>query len=120
MTGGSELTCIVCPLGCRICVTAGDDGSIKEITGNGCKRGAAYAEAEFVNPLRIVTSTVRVNNGSMPLVPVKTDRPVPKSSVMDCMKEINRTIATGPVKTGDVLIKNILNTGADVVATGNV
>jgi CxxC motif-containing protein len=114
-----EMTCIVCPLGCRISVVTGDDGLITEISGNKCKRGASYAEEECLDPKRTVTTTVRMKNGRMPVVPVKTSKPVPKALIMDCMKEINRICAVPPVRIGDVLIRDILGTGADVVAAGN-
>lgn len=119
MANKRELTCIICPLGCRIDVVTGEDGLIREISGNSCKRGAAYAKEECLDPKRIVTSTVRVKNSHLPVVPVKTGKPVPKALIMDCMREINRITAVAPVRTGDVLIRDILGTGADVVATGN-
>lgn len=114
-----ELTCIVCPLGCQITVAI-ENGEIADIKGYSCKRGELYAKAECTNPLRVLTSTVRVINGQLPLVPVKTDKPVPKAMVMDCMREINRIRIHTPVKAGDILLKNILNTGSDIIATGTV
>ena len=119
MSHVSELTCIVCPLGCRISAVMDEKGSIKEITGNSCRRGEAYALAECTYPKRMVTSTVRMENDGLPPLPVKTDRPVPKALIMDCMKEINRFRASAPVMMGEVLIRNILGTGADIVAAGS-
>ncbi len=119
MSNGKVLTCTVCPMGCRISVKTGSDGRIEEITGNSCKRGIAYAQAECTNPLRTITSTVRVEGGQARVVPVKTDKPVPKALIMDCMKEINRVRVSPPVMSGDIIIEDILRTGANVVATGN-
>ncbi|HEX2945568.1 MAG TPA: DUF1667 domain-containing protein [Clostridia bacterium] len=112
------LTCIICPLGCSISVTM-EDGTIAETKGFGCKRGKNYAETECIAPMRVITSTVRVVNGPVPLISVKTDKPVPKALVMECMKEINRIEAHSPVKIGDILLVNVLGTGADIVATCN-
>lgn len=120
MSSCKVLTCIVCPLGCRISVKAGDDGRVEEVTGNSCKRGAAYAEAECTNPLRTITSTVRIKGRSIKVVPVKTDKPVPKALIMDCMKEINKLRVSSPVRIGDVLVEDILKTGVNLVATGNM
>lgn len=112
------LTCIVCPLGCSICVTL-ENGSVTEVKGFSCKRGLAYALAECTNPLRMVTSTVRVVDGLFQLVSVKTDKPIPKTLIMNCMGEINRIRAHSPIKTGDILLENVLGTGANIVATCN-
>ncbi|NLK88372.1 MAG: DUF1667 domain-containing protein [Clostridiaceae bacterium] len=119
MSNCKVLTCIVCPIGCRISVETGDDGGIGKITGNSCKRGIAYAEAECTNPLRTITSTVRVEGSQIKVVPVKTDKPVPKALIMDCMKEINKLRVSPPVRSGDVIIEDLLKTGANVIATGN-
>ena len=113
-----ELTCIVCPVGCRISAAMDENGEVTEIRGNSCPRGASYARAECTDPKRMVTSTVRMKDDGLPPVPVKTDIPVPKAMVMDCMREINRFRASAPVREGDVLIRNILGTGASVVAAG--
>lgn len=109
-----ELTCIVCPMGCSLSVTI-EDGEI-QVTGNTCPRGKEYAIAECTAPTRTVTSTVRCKNGS--LLPVKTDRPIPKEKIMDCMKIINSVIAPLPVSVGDVIIENVF--GSNIVAAKNI
>ncbi len=107
-----EFICIVCPRGCHI--TVHEDGSI---TGNMCKRGIEYVKTEMTAPKRIVTSTVRTVFSEMPRVSVKTDRPVPKELIMDVMKELSKVIITTPMSLGDVVIENILDTGANIVLT---
>ena len=37
-----EVTCINCPVGCRMKVTM-EGGTVVSVTGNQCKRGATYA-----------------------------------------------------------------------------
>lgn len=109
------LTCIECPMGCTI--EAGvEDGKAVYVKGNSCPRGKIYAESEVVCPVRVVTSTVRAEDGSM--IPVKTDKPVKKSEIFEIMQKINRVRCTLPVKIGDVLCENI-SAGANLVATGN-
>lgn len=108
-----ELTCIRCPLGCVITVSFGDDGEIAEIKGNTCPRGAEYARTECTAPTRTETSTVICDDG-LP-VPVKTDRPIPKDKMFECMKVINRLGASLPVHIGDVIARNVF--GANIVAT---
>ncbi len=119
MSSSKTLTCIVCPMGCRISVKTGDDGKIAEITGHSCKRGAVYAKDESTNPLRTITTTVRAEGSRIRVVPVKTDKPVPRVMIMDCMKEINKVRVSLPVMAGDIIIEDLLGTGANVIATGN-
>ena len=109
-----NLTCIICPMGCSITVKT-EDQKITSISGNTCKRGAAYAEAEIYHPERSLTTTMRCTDGQM--LSVKTDRPVPKSALMDCMKRINATTVTLPVSIGDILLRDVF--GSNVVATEN-
>lgn len=113
-----ELTCVACPLGCQITVEY-DGEEVLSVTGNTCKRGDAYARTEIVNPTRSLATTVKVENGVHPVVPVKSNKPVPKSMMFDLMKVINETTVKAPVKIGQVLIPDILGTGADIVATNN-
>lgn len=109
-----NLTCIICPMGCSITVkTEGEE--ISEIIGNTCPRGAAYARAEVYHPERTLTTTVRCEDGRM--LSVKTDRPIPKTALMDCMAQINRCIAKLPVSVGDVLLRDVF--GSNIAATEN-
>ena len=112
-----ELTCIVCPRGCALKVELSDDGAVLSVSGNICKRGEIYANNECTDPQRTVTSTVRCADGEV--VSCKTSTTVPKALVFDVMKEINRVVAPASVAIGDVVIANVLGTGADVVITAN-
>ena len=112
-----NLTCIVCPRGCSLVVTLGESGEVLSVVGNACKRGIDYAVNECTAPRRTVTSTVRCEDGGV--VAVKTESTVPKELVFAVMKEINSATAPTRVKIGDVIIKNVADTGVDVVATAN-
>lgn len=114
-----DLTCINCPLGCTVTVTMEEDGTITEITGNSCKRGEVYARNEVKNPVRTITTTVRVDGGSSYLVPVKTADAIPKDKMKEVMEEINQASIKAPVKVGDVVIESVAGTGVKVVATAN-
>ena len=111
------LTCIVCPRGCQMRVLLSDEGKVESVEGNFCKRGVTYANDECTNPKRTVTSTVRCKSGEV--VSVKTDRTVPKGMMFEVMAEINMIVAEDNLKIGDVVIENVCNTGANVVATSN-
>ena len=113
-----EITCINCPLGCKMTVSL-VDGAIQSIKGNSCKKGELYARKEVMNPKRIVTSTILVRGGKGPLVPCKTKTDIPKQMIFACMEEINKTVINAPIHIGDVLIIDVAGTGVDVVATKN-
>ena len=113
-----NLVCVSCPLGCSIEVEL-ENGEVVSVTGNTCKRGDAYARSEVTHPVRSLTSTVKVEGGIHPVVPVKSDAPVPKEKMFDCMKVINGATVKAPVKIGDVVIENILGLGVNIVATNN-
>jgi len=110
----TELICIVCPKGCHLKV---DEENGYEVTGNGCKRGEAYGKKELTNPTRVVPSTVKIIGGSHRRLPVKTSVAIPKAMIFDAMKLLDSVEVTSPVKLGDVVYKNILNTGIDFIAT---
>ena len=114
-----ELICIGCPLGCVVNVEL-EDGTIKDISGYSCKRGITYAQKEIINPMRIVTTTIKVTGGEKPLVSVKTKQSIPKNKIFDCMNEIRRVVAKAPVAAGDIIIENVAGTGVEVIATKDV
>ena len=110
-----ELTCIVCPRGCRLRV---DDNMV--VTGNSCPRGEKYAINELTNPTRTITSSIRVNNRPYTLVSVKTDKPVPKDKMFDVMKEIDKLSIDAPTRIGQVVSTNVLGTDANIVITKDI
>ncbi len=114
-----ELICIGCPLGCLITVNM-DDGEIVSVTGNTCKRGDAYARKEVTHPTRIVTSTVCVSGGAIPMVSVKTQSDIPKGKIFDCVRALKGITVPAPVGIGDVIVENVAGTGVAVIATKNV
>ena len=109
-----NLTCIICPQGCSLNVEI-EDGKVISVEGNTCKRGYDYAISEVTNPVRTVTSTIKLENGEM--IPVKTDKPIPKDLIFKCMEEINKKTIKKHIEIGQVIIENILNTGSNIVAT---
>ena len=113
-----EITCIQCPLGCALTVSV--EGEAVTVTGNTCPRGAEYGKKEVMHPSRTVTSTVAIKNGVLPRLSVKTKTDIPKEKIFDVMEVIRKTNVTAPVRIGDVIIKDVCGTGADVIATKTV
>ncbi|MFO7818916.1 MAG: DUF1667 domain-containing protein [Halanaerobacter sp.] len=112
-----EITCISCPMGCDVEIEVNDDDEIVNVEGNNCKAGVEYVKNEYHNPTRVLPTTARVKGGVLPLVPVKTNKPMPKPLLDDAMVEIAKVELDAPVELGDVVIEDILDTGVDIVAT---
>ncbi|ADO76174.1 DUF1667 domain-containing protein [Halanaerobium praevalens] len=110
------ITCVACPKGCEVTVEH-DGEEIINIMGNACPQGADYAKEEIVAPTRILPTTVKVKGGALPLCPVKTTKQIPLENMDQAMAIIGSKEIEAPLKMGDVIIENILDTGADVVAT---
>ncbi len=114
-TNNQVLTCINCPVGCRMTVTL-EDGKVVNVTDFSCKRGDTYARQESVEPRRMVTAVARVEGSKVP-VSLKTEQPIPKAKIAECMREVNRLHLRLPILEGDVLLENCAGTGINLVAT---
>lgn len=108
-----KMICITCPRGCHLTV----DEETLAVQGNRCPKGEEYARNEVTDPRRVLTSTVRLvgSDGGCRL-PVKTAAQIPKKLLMQAMREINTVTVTAPVKTGDLVIRDLLGTGIDLIA----
>ena len=114
-----EITCIVCPIGCKILVRT--DGSTFELVGgNKCKQGIEYAKSEVLDPRRMLTTSVLVHGGKWPLVSVKSSKPVPKGKIFDVLEEIKKVSVNAPVFSGQVVLENVSGTKIDIISTKNV
>lgn len=110
-----EMVCIVCPMGCHIKVSKDKDNYT--VTDNKCPRGKEYGIKELTNPTRVLTTTVKVKGGLLNRLPVKTKEAIPKNKIFECMKKIDSIEVSIPVSAGDIIIKDILDTGVDVIAS---
>lgn len=115
-----KLTCISCPIGCELSVSLDESGKILKIEGNRCPRGKEYAITEITNPQRILPISVKVEDGEMELVSAKTDKPVPKKKMYEIIEYIKKLKVKAPVKRGDLIVEDILGTGANLIATRTV
>jgi len=112
------ITCVSCPVGCRLKVTV-DGGEVASVSGNSCNRGITYARQESIAPRRMVTAVVRLMNRAKPLS-VKTESPIPKERIFDCMREIRSLQLDAPVRMGQVVLPDVCRTGVNIVATKNM
>lgn len=109
-----KLICIVCPMGCHLEVDVKNDYAV---TGNQCKRGIAYAKKELTNPTRTVTSTVKIKGAIYNRLPVKTDKEISKKQVFEVLKLLDDVSIISPIKVGSVILRNILDTDINVIAS---
>ncbi len=119
MTEKKEITCIICPIGCKILVNKKGE-NVEICKGYKCKKGIDYAINEALDPRRVLTTSVLVENGEWPLVSVKSLRPVPKDKIFNVLKEIKKIKIKAPVKIGKIIIRNIAETGIDIIATKSI
>ncbi|MFX1493822.1 MAG: DUF1667 domain-containing protein [Promethearchaeota archaeon] len=110
------IRCIVCPTGCEIQVKKGIDEKVT-FDGYTCERGLEYAQQEYYEPKRILTTTMRIENGLLPLIPVRTDKAILKEKLKDVLEEIAKMKIEAPIKMGDILIENVLGLGANLIAS---
>ena len=110
------ITCINCPVGCRMTVSLSDAGEFLSVTGNTCPRGAKYAQQECTLPERMITAVIPVAGSETPLS-VKTASPVPKNLIASVMNELSRVQISLPVSIGQVVLPDVLDTGVDIIAT---
>ena len=112
------LTCIVCPNGCRLSIEKVNGEWI--VQGNLCPKGKEFAVNEMTSPMRTICTTVKTIYKDMPRLAVRTDREIPKGKIFTLMQEINKINLEHRVYNGDIIIENILNTGANIIATSNM
>ncbi len=115
----TKIICITCPMGCTLEVTH-DGDTITKVDGEECKRGKEYAQAELTDPRRMVTSTAKVKGGLHPLVPVYTAAPIPKPLIFELLATLRKVELQAPVKEGQVVLENALDTGIDILASRNM
>jgi CxxC motif-containing protein len=111
----TEIICVACPKGCRL-EARREKGEIL-VTHEGCKRGREYAVSEITDPRRMVATTVRVEKGSHPLVPVYTTSPFPKDRITDLLKTLRQISVQSPVSVNQVILSDALGSGIDVIAS---
>ncbi len=121
MAGGERVfhyLCIDCPLGCRLEVEEDEaTKAIVEIRGFTCKKGKVYGAQEHTDPRRMVTTTVAAAGGVVARLPVRTSASVPRNRVLEVCRALSGVTVAAPVAIGQVIVTDVANTGADIVAT---
>ncbi|WP_422484384.1 DUF1667 domain-containing protein [Gudongella sp. DL1XJH-153] len=110
----SKITCSICEMACEITIEQYENSTI--ISGNRCGRGSQLAEKHLTNNQKIVTGRCLLSGGQMSRLPVSTTKEIPTELIDKVLKTIQKTAVDAPVVRGQIIIRNILNTGADVIA----
>jgi CxxC motif-containing protein len=118
MGDAKDLICITCPKGCEAKVWS-DEGEIK-VKGKICRKGKAYLEQEFREPMRILTTTVVVRNGIYRRFPVRTAKAFPRKHLFKAMEQISRVSVEPPVRIGEVVLCNLADSGVDLIAADDL
>ncbi|MDR0530631.1 MAG: DUF1667 domain-containing protein [Oscillospiraceae bacterium] len=113
-----EFICITCPTGCHLTVEGSGDEA--KVSGNECKRGEAFARAELTCPTRTICSTVRTAFGHAPMLPVRTDREVPKDCIPAVMRLIANVLVKEPIACGETVIPLDPVCEGTLIATSNL
>ena len=111
-----DYVCIACPIGCPLQLVHERD-SIREISGNNCKRGAKYAHQEFTDPRRSFSTTIPIEGAVYARLPVKLSAPIRKEDVLEAARVIRGISTSAPVARGEVVLASLRGEeGVDVVA----
>jgi CxxC motif-containing protein len=113
-----EFLCSDCEKKCIVSIDK-IDGNL-EITGYKCEAGKIYAKKRLKDKKEILTTLVRIKGGYKNVLPVKSSGPIDISLHIECSKALSRLNAGAPVRIGDVVCTNILNTGVDIISVENV
>jgi CxxC motif-containing protein len=111
-----HFTCVTCPIGCEIDVEL-KDGEVVSMEGTKCTKGQEFVSQELGEPMRILTTTIPIKGAKWAMLPVRTNRPIPKRLLFRAIEELTDIERRAPVKMSDVIVRDIAGTGANIVAT---
>lgn len=120
-----QFNCTTCPSECLLTVEIerepdGSVAAVRSVTGNSCPRGDKFAHQELTCPVRVLTTTVAVSGGDEALLPVRTAEAIPLALHAQAMALIRGIVVEAPIRMGDVVFPNLLNTGIDLIASMDI
>ncbi len=111
-----EFICVTCPVGCSIeALVEGQE--LIEMRGQACGRGEHFVQEELTDPRRMLTTTVRVRGGTLPLVPVRSSAPLPQHLLMEVARALRQVELEAPVQEHQVVLENVFDTQVDIVTS---
>lgn len=120
-----QFNCTTCPSECLLTVEVerdvnGSVAAVHSVTGNRCPRGDKFAHQELTCPMRVLTTTVAVSGGDEALLPVRTAEAIPLALHAQAMDLIRGLVIEAPIRMGDIVLPNLLNTGIDLIASMDI
>ncbi len=115
-----KIICVGCPMGCETTLHVDARGKVIKMEGYKCKEGRQFVMEEYQNPVRVFTTTILTEHTSRPLLPVRSNRPILKTKMREAAKALAHLRVKPPIKGGRVIFKNLLNTGADIIASDDL
>lgn len=120
-----QFNCTTCPSECLLTVEVereadGHVAAVRSVTGNNCPRGDKFARQELTCPMRVLTTTVAVSGGDEALLPVRTAEAIPLALHNQAMDLIRSLVVQAPIRMGDVVLEDLLNTNIDLIASMDI
>ena len=120
-----QFNCTICPSECLLTVEVERDANgavaeVRSVTGNNCPRGDTFAHQELTCPMRVLTTTVAVSGGDEALLPVRTAETIPLALHAQAMALIRGLVVNAPIRMGDVVLENLLDTNINLVASMDI
>ena len=120
-----QFNCTTCPSECLLTVEVEHDANsavveVRSVTGNSCPRGDKFAHQELTCPMRVLTTTVAVSGGDEALLPVRTTEAIPLALHAHAMALIRGLVVEAPIRMGDVVLKNLLDTNINLIASMDI
>ncbi len=120
-----QFNCTTCPSECLLTVKVerdanGSVAAVRSVTGNSCLRGDKFAHQELTCPMRVLTTTVAVSGGDETLLPVRTAEAIPLALHAQAMDLIRGEVVEAPIRMGDIVLEDLLNTGIDLIASMDI
>ena len=125
VTDTLRFNCTTCPSECLLTVEVERDSNgavmeVRSVTGNSCPRGDKFAHQELTCPMRVLTTTVAVSGGDEALLPVRTAEAIPLTLHDQVMDLIRGLVVDAPIRMGDVVLENLLNTNINLIASMDI
>ena len=125
VTDTLRFNCTTCPSECLLTVEVERDSNgavmeVRSVTGNSCPRGDKFAHQELTCPMRVFTTTVAVSGGDEALLPVRTAEAIPLTLHDQVMDLIRGLVVDAPIRMGDVVLENLLNTNINLIASMDI
>lgn len=120
-----QFNCTTCPSECLLTVEVERDADghvaeVRSVTGNNCPRGDKFAHQELTCPMRVLTTTMAITGGDEALLPVRTAEAIPLELHAQTMALIRGLVVNAPIRMGDIILPNLLNTNINLVASMDI